>query len=247
MLRLIKQFLLKSFVEYCIHLLASFQKIAGWQANVIIMLLCWKEKWTTCECAMFLMQAISEHSGRRYTWDTGSPRASSPLSQCGCSQRPAGVFPGGKPTISCGNGPLEEMVYLNHTGGGMNTAEQCLKCFNTSIVFIHFLSSPVEGSSVSLGKVLGTFVPLWNAVLSPPGFLNWGELAWKHLSSEIHIVLYLCKVDFGTYHIKVFKFMRQFVGALWILWVTVIKTGSWVASLLTLCREKREVCHVNCN
>lgn len=126
MLRLTKQFLLKGLGEYCIHLLASFQKIAGWQANVIIMLLCGKEKWTMCECAMFLVQAIPEHAERRFTWDPGSPYASSPLSQCGCSQRPAGVFPGGtagKPSISCGSGPPKEMVDLNHIGGSMITLQ----------------------------------------------------------------------------------------------------------------------------
>lgn len=68
-----------------------------------------------------------------------------------------------------------------------NTAEPCLKCLNTGVIFIHFLSSPVEESSVSLGKILGTFVPLCDAVLSPPGFLSWGELAWKHLSSDQYI------------------------------------------------------------
>lgn len=68
-----------------------------------------------------------------------------------------------------------------------NTAEPCLKCLNTGVLFIHFLSSPVEESPVSLGKILGTFVPLCDAVLSPPGFLSWGELAWMHLSSDQYI------------------------------------------------------------
>lgn len=111
-----------------------------------------------------------------------------------------------------------------------NTAGWCLKHFNTNVIFIHFLSSPVEYSFVFLGKVLGTFVRLCDTILSLQA--RWGELAWKHLGSEVHLVLNVCKVGFGIYHIKVFKFMKQFLGAQLIPWVTFLQR---LAAELPLC------------
>lgn len=101
-----------------------------------------------------------------------------------------------------------------------NVSGLCLKCFDTDVTFSHIFSSPVEQKSASLGKVLGHL-----CCSHVPPQTSWaeGELTLKCPGSEVHTVPHLCKVGFGIYHIKVFKFMKQLIGAQLISWVTFLQ------------------------
>lgn len=56
-----------------------------------------------------------------------------------------------------------------------NASRLCLKCSDTNVTLSPLFSAPVEQSSASLGKVLGTFMLLYDAMMSPPDLLIWGR------------------------------------------------------------------------
>lgn len=198
----------------------SFRKLLG--GRQMLALLCGKEKWGTHECATFLTRTISEHIGR-FMWDIWSPGASSPLDLLSSTWRWASQEHNRENDHQlwercAGRDGFPKRCHGEHD----NASGPRWKCFDTNVTFSHLCSSPVEQSFASLGKVLGTFVPLCDATMSPPSWAK-GELVWKRLSGEVRIVLHLCKVGFGVYHIKVFKFMKQILGAQLIPWVTFLQ------------------------
>lgn len=130
----------------------------SWEAGKCCYYCLWKEG--------ALTWAILEHIGR-FMWDIWSPGTFRSLSPGYLVWEPEMGFLGPQ------QGKWPPDVGTVH--GMRSSAKTCLKSSGTNVVLSHLFPAPAEQSSASLGKVLRTFMLLYDVIMSPPDFLSWGR------------------------------------------------------------------------